>query len=644
MMYFRRRFFDFTLFTMRHIYLFALLTLNALQVTAQNVNLDHRSTYTFTGQTLSNIWGYSAGGEEYALVGAQNGLTILKVTDPTNPVFIVQIPATSSSWREVKTYQNFAYVVSEHGANGCQIINLTNLPGSNLSWHNYNGDGAATGLTKAHALQVDEVKGYLYLFGSNLFSGKALCFNLNADPYNPTYAGKYDGAGYVHDGYANNDILYPAHIYAGTFAVVDMSNKSAPVTLGSATTPDAFTHNTWLSGSTIFTTDEKSNSYLASYNVTDPGNMPLLDKIQMNPGSGSIVHNTYIHNNYAVTSWYRDGVVVVDVNRPANMVIVGSYDTYPGASGNGFDGCWGVYPYFPSGNIIASNIKAQNTSNGEMWVFTPNYVRGCYLEGQVTNATNGQPINSAAVQIMSTSTSDNTTVAGNYKMGQRQSGSYTVRVSKTGFTTQLINNIALTNGVLTTLNVALQPVPPAPVELVRFDAKADGHDAVLIWQTASEVNNQGFDIQHRTGSDDWRTIGQVDAKEDGETGASYDFRVANLSAGEQFFRLRQTDHDGKSTFSDQRRVRIEGDSFRASLRTNPVQGGQCTLDVFSEKPATLRVEIFNHLGQKTGDSRIFDLESGNAALQLFLADLPSGTYRLAFRTEQDQVTLPMVIR
>jgi hypothetical protein len=423
-----------------------------------------------------------------------------------------------------------------------------------------------------------------------------------------------------------------------------MTDKTNPSELGSATTPNAFPHNTWRSDTTVFTTDEKPNSFLCSYTITDPDNISLLDKIQMNPGSNSIVHNTYIHNNYAVTSWYRDGVVIVDVSRPSNMVIVGSYDTYPGASGNGFNGCWGVYPYLPSGNIIISNIAAQNTSNGEMMVLTPNYVRGCYLEGQVTNASNNQPINAAAVQIMSTTTADNTAVTGNYKIGQLQSGSFTVKFSKTGFITQMINNVTLNNGVLTTLNVALQPVPPAPIDLVRFDAKADGQDAVLTWQTASEINNQGFEVQHRTTTGDWDPIGQVGAKEHAETGASYDFRVANLSAGEHFFRLRQTDHDGQSTLSDQRNVRIEGPSFRASLHTNPVQGGQCGLDIFSEKPSTLQVEIFNHLGQKTGDSQIFGLESGETTLQLLLRDLPAGTYRLSLRTEQEQVTLPMVVR
>ncbi|MCK6690887.1 MAG: hypothetical protein L6Q97_02165, partial [Thermoanaerobaculia bacterium] len=109
---------------------------------------------------------------------------------------------------------------------------------------------------------------------------------------------------YAHDGYVNNDMLYSAHIYAGQFAIINMANKTNPTLLGTQTTPGAFTHNTWLSGNTLFTTDEVSNSYLATYNVSNPNNITMLDRIQITPGSGSIVHNTHVLDNYAVTSWY----------------------------------------------------------------------------------------------------------------------------------------------------------------------------------------------------------------------------------------------------------------------------------------------------------------------------------------------------
>ena len=317
-----------------------LLCLNAaFNLFSQNVNVTHNATMPFAGQKLANIWGYADGGNEYALVGARNGLIIVNVTDPNNPAQIVQIPGVASDWREIKTYQHYAYVVSEGANSKIQIVDLSDLPDPNPDYHTVDG---GSGITKGHALHIDEVKGYLYIYGSNLNGGRTQVFNLNSDPYNPSWVGYVNHIGYVHDGFVENDLLYSAHIYAGQFAIINMANKSNPTLLGTQTTPNAFPHNTWKSGNTLFTTDEVSNSYLTSYDVSNPSNITELDRIQLTPGSSSIVHNTHVTNDYAVTSWYKDGFAIVDVARPANMVITGIYDTYPAGSGNGFEGCWGV--------------------------------------------------------------------------------------------------------------------------------------------------------------------------------------------------------------------------------------------------------------------------------------------------------------
>lgn len=195
---------------------------------------------------------------------------------------------------------------------------------------------------------------------------------------------------------------------------------------------------------------------MASFDISDPLDIKFLDKIQSNPGSQSIVHNTHIINNYAVTSWYKDGFTIVDVTRPDNLVQVGNYDTYP-AAGSGFEGCWGVYPFFPSGTIVASNINAQGTGNGEMFVVTPKYVRACYLEGRLTDAISGAVVQNAAVQITNSGMSESSNQLGLYKMGQLDSGYVTVRITKAGYQ-DFQTVVALKHGKLTQLDVELFPV------------------------------------------------------------------------------------------------------------------------------------------------------------------------------------------
>ncbi|MBK6995053.1 MAG: choice-of-anchor B family protein [Lewinellaceae bacterium] len=470
-----------------HFLAFLLLTLGIpMASSAQNQNITFRSKLSFPGQTVANMCGWSSPtGQEYALVGASKGLIIVDVTNPDAPVQIVQVPGPDDFWKEIKTYSHYAYVVSE-GGQGVQIVDLSALPSPNLPNKFYKGDGAILNqLDAIHALHIDVTKGFLYTYGSNnLFSGGALVMSLN-DPWNPSFVGKFDALGYIHDGYVDNDTLYAGHINAGLFSIVDMTNKAAPVLLNTQTTPTNFTHNTWLSEDrkTIFTTDETGNSFLASYDVSDPSDIQFLDKMQTNPGSGSIVHNTHIRGNYAITSWYTQGVTIVDVTNPNNLVETGNYDTYPQGSGGGFDGCWGVYPYLPSGNLVASNITP-----GELWVLTPSYQRACYLEGKITDAANGQPLAGATVEIVGVSTSAKTTGAnGLYHTGQAQAGMAQVLVTKFGYEPAFAA-VNLITGEVVMLDVALTaassytvgglvqqsgnaaPIPNAHVSIISPDA------------------------------------------------------------------------------------------------------------------------------------------------------------------------------
>ena len=613
-----------------------LLLLACMAVDGQNTNVEFNAKLVFSNQRLANVWGYADGGQEYALVGAQLGLIIVDVTDPYNPQQIVQIPGTNNGWREIKTYSHYAYVVSEAYDSKILVVDLSTLPDPNPTYHTVDG---GSGFSKSHALHIDEVKGYLYVYGSNLYSGKPLIFNLNTDPYNPSYVGYVNFIDYVHDGYVNNDMMYSAHIYQGLVAAINVSNKSNPILLGTVSTPNTFPHNTWLSGNTMFTTDEVSNSYLTSYDISDPTNMEELDRIQITPGSYSIVHNTHVINDYAVTSWYTDGFAIIDVARPANMVQVGRYDTYPNGSGNGFEGCWGVYPYLPSGTILASNRWAQNTNNGELFVCTPAYVRGCYFEGTVTDANTGFPLNGTSVQIISTSTSGTTNPIGQYKIGQLEDGSFIARFSRIGYIAQ-DHTISLDNGVLTLLDVALVPVPPLPVEWTRFEARLEGKDALLNWETASEHNNAGFQVQHSTNEGrDWQNMGLVLPQGDGTAPAAYKFRIPGLSPGIHFFRLRQTDLDGESSFSPIRSLKVYGDCLTLDLWPNPAQD-YSQLRIRTGRAMRVQIEVLNMNQQPVGISFQQDVDA-ETLVPIELGQLPAGVYTLRVwdEREQEQVVL-----
>ncbi|MCS6991568.1 MAG: choice-of-anchor B family protein [Chitinophagales bacterium] len=422
----------------------------------QNFNLTFRDQVTYP-YTCASIWGYYTNGREYALVGTYEGISIVDVTDPDNAVvlFDVKHNGAFSFWREVKTWQHYAYATNEEN-NGLLIVDLQNLPNSIQQYQFIYQDANGKKQTTGHTLWIDE-KGRLFVFGGNYAQGYT-CFDLTADPLNPTYLGKYSQH-YIHDGFVRGDTLWASEIYDGILRIMDVSNPAAPVVLADVPTPGAFTHNAWPTSDNryVFTTDEVTNSYITAYDVSDLSNITEVDRAQAHPGTGSIVHNVHLYNDtFLVAAYYRDGVVIYDVSDPSNMVKVAEYDTYAG-SGSGFNGTWGVYPWFPSGTIVASNIE------DGLFVLTPQYIPAARLQGTVMDANSGAPLYNATVSILGASITETTDLSGFYKTGVAGSGTFTVEVWRSGYQTTTISNVVLSAGSTTVLNVALVPVATALV-------------------------------------------------------------------------------------------------------------------------------------------------------------------------------------
>jgi choice-of-anchor B domain-containing protein len=454
----------------KSIFYLLFLILGAWQVQAQtnNQNLTLASEMKFPGQLMANICGYAVNGREYALVGGSQETIIVDVTNPTNIRKIVSIPWVNNRWKEIKTYKNYAYVTSEGENSGLQIIDLSALPGTSVAAYRayaYKGDSTRNRvdttvvgkMIRFHALHIDTTKGFCYLFGGNSAVSRngALILDLS-NPYYPKYAGQYSQR-YIHDGYVDNDTLWAGEIYEGRFTVVDCRNKQNPVVLASQQTPLNFTHNVWLTQNrrSLLTTDERSGSFLASYDISNLNNIRLLDKIGAT-SEGSIVHNTHMRGDFAVSSWYRDGVTIVDSHRPDNLVQVGSFDARPDLEGNGFNSTWGVYPFLPSGNLLLSDIE-----NG-LQVLRANYPRACYLEGNVTDSVTRQPLNGVKIKIISNDFDKKaaSNLIGDYKTGQVTPGNFQVVYLKDGYRPKSVF-LDFRSGVVNIKNIALVPLTNA---------------------------------------------------------------------------------------------------------------------------------------------------------------------------------------
>jgi choice-of-anchor B domain-containing protein len=314
----------------------------------------------------ADIWGYtdSASGTEYAIIGNRKGTLVVDVTTPSSPSNALWVPGTNSLWRDIKTWDHYAYVVHDvpSGANppynGLLIIDMDSLAQNRWKFLKLpvpRANGQVDTLARAHNIFVDE-NGILYAFGSNVGAGGAILIDVATDPWNPVTVGLYDGH-YFHDGVARNDTLYGAALYSG-MVVVNVTLKSNPQMVTSWATPSNFAHNCWLSddGNTIYTTDEVANGYVTCYDISDLSNVDELWRHQVQPNTSLIPHNAHVAGNHVVTSYYTFGVHALDVEFPELPVLVGYYDTSP-FTGGGYFGNWGAYPYLPSGRILASDME-----------------------------------------------------------------------------------------------------------------------------------------------------------------------------------------------------------------------------------------------------------------------------------------------
>ncbi len=375
------------------------------QIFGQNFNLELQSNI-LQGEDCSDVWGFvDSSGIEYAVIGTRSSAKIYSLEDPKNPILRYTAPGARSIWRDMKFYNNHIYVTQDQDTFGLTIIDVSQAPDSisHTQWKPQLtiGNNNARFL-RAHNLYIDE-KGFAYISGHNLSRRGVMILDLNVDPKEPILVSAVDGF-YSHDAYVQDDILYSSELSNG-FGIYDVSNKFVPIELGRGRSGNNFTHNAWLSDSTkiLFTTDEVASGYVESYDVSDPANIKYLDRYKTNAGNTRVIpHNAHVKGDYVVTSWYTDGVIINDVSDPSNIVKVGGFDTYTGAipaSGSLFLGCWGAYPFLPSGLILASDI------NTGLYVFKPTYVKAAYLTGNIYEREKGStgpgtPLTGARVQIL----------------------------------------------------------------------------------------------------------------------------------------------------------------------------------------------------------------------------------------------------
>jgi len=186
---------------------------------------------------------------------------------------------------------------------------------------------------------------------------------------------------------------------------------------------------------------------------------------------------------------------------------------------------------------------------------------------------------------------------------------------------------------------------PLPVELASLDARANGQEVRLTWQTVSETNNAGFEVQRKAGQQGaWTRVGSVEGAGTTTEAQSYRFTDGDLpyEADALTYRLRQVDTDGSVNFSETVTVKRGVDEVEIlGTYPNPARG-QATVRYALPERRNVSVRLYDALGREVR-TLIRAEQKGRHERQVDLSSLASGAYFLRLRAGEQTRTQQLTV-
>jgi choice-of-anchor B domain-containing protein len=357
-------------------------------------NVDLLSVIPLSGFTVpgvpastagNSLWGWRdpQTGREYALMGLDNGTAFVDVSDPEAPVYVGFLRAsgnTTSAWRDIKTYQNHAFVVSEAAGHGMQVFDLTRLRSVASPPVVFTADAHYAQFGRAHTLALNEATGFAYAVGSQqgaLTCSTGIHMVDVRNPLLPNFAGCYDDGGYVHEvqcvvyqgpdtAHVGREICLAARGGAHRMDVVDVTDKAAPVRLSAlAYNTVGYSHQGWLTEDHRYLLwndelDEQNLGHATRTFVFDVSDLDApVSRGYFQHQTAAIDHNLYVKGGHVYESNYRAGLRILRLDDLAAAALTerAFFDIYPANDAPSFNGNWNNYPFFSSGVVALSGIE-----------------------------------------------------------------------------------------------------------------------------------------------------------------------------------------------------------------------------------------------------------------------------------------------
>ncbi|MCC3151934.1 T9SS type A sorting domain-containing protein [Hymenobacter sp. BT770] len=366
-------------------------------------------------------------------------------------------------------------------------------------------------------------------------------------------------------------------------------------------------------------TDVSTNFISFEGSLTDPSTRVVTPAAQLLGETENTFYFGYLKTTQAATigvpqSFSNIGLTLTfsGVTQPGNVFVTrNNSDNYPSTAfgssppKNGIRRVFGVQPGVSTGLVARLEFR--------------------YLSNELVNLRNPDGTFTGSVDQNKLSLFISTTGGNTFLQLGRDSNSGNILVK---------NNVTQFNTFTLSEQIGALPLP---VTLVAFDAKRVGADALVTWQTATELNNKGYNVQVSTDGKGFHTIGTITSASPNSTKATnYSFTDTEKNKyGVRYYRLEQMDVDGKLNYFAPRGVSFDGkatDGANALAYPNPFTSDvQLNIASVSEGKGSVRI---NDMTGRLVAERQIELANGVNDVHLSnLGELKSGIYLV-------HVTLP----
>jgi len=197
---------------------------------------------------------------------------------------------------------------------------------------------------------------------------------------------------------------------------------------------------------------------------------------------------------------------------------------------------------------------------------------------------------------------------------------------------------------------------PLPVELTSFKAKVSKNGVILNWETATEVNNYGFEIerastslstinhQSRAGSNEWEVIGFVTGHGSSNSPQNYSFLDTETLNGNIQYRLKQIDTDGTFEYSDVVTVTSKTLAKYELYQNYPNPFNPSTVVSFTlPEMSHVKIAVYNVIGQEVAKLVDKEMEAGFHNITFDGSNLSTGLYIYRLETPNYSKTMKMIL-